>query len=416
MNSVEQGKGFFYGWWIVVGAFISVFVGVGVGVFTFGVFFNDLIRDFGWTRASLSIASTVYVLIGAFLGPVIGTLSDRYGPKRVMLTGIFIMGLSLIGLRFLKSLWYLYLMYGLMGVGFCGLYISSMAVVSNWFIRKRGTATGLMFMGVGAGGLVLAPLANYCILAFGWRSTYMILGLLTWLIALPAISLLIKTKPEDIGLLPDGDLVRKTSAGPLALEGLTSEQALRTPTFWLLVVIFFLFSCGLTGVTIHLVPYLRDVGFTPTVAANIFGIVCGLSILGRVGFGYLADRMDIRYVTIMSYVLCIIGLICLIGVTPAHLPYLIGFIGTYSFSYGGDAALQPIIVAKCFGRAAIGKLLGYLYVPFSVGLGLWPFLGGYVFDLTKSYQGAFIIYIVSFVLACVGLVFIRVGVWERARG
>jgi len=259
----------------------------------------------------------------------------------------------------------------------------------------------------------LAPLANYCILTFGWRLTYIILGLITCVITIPAISFFVKTKPEDIGLLPDGDVAQKISDRPLSIEGFSSKEAFTTVTFWILVVVFFLFSCGLTGVTIHLVPYLRDQGFSPTTAANILGIVCGLSILGRLGFGYLADRIDVRYVTLMSYSLCIIGLAFLIGVKPSKLIYLIGFIGTYSFSYGGDAALQPIIVAKCFGRVAIGTILGYLYVPFSIGLGLWPFLGGYIFDRTNSYQLAFSIYIVSFILACVAILFIKIGAWEK---
>ena len=413
MTASNKNSQVFYGWWIVAATFISVFIAIGVGVFTFGIFFKDLIKTFGWSRASLSMASTIFVLIGAIMGPLIGIFNDKYGTKRVMITGTFVMGLGLIALYFLHSLWYLYLMYCLMGIGYCGLYISSMAVVSNWFVKKRGTATGIMFMGIGAGGLVFAPVTNYCILTFGWRLTYIILGLITWVVTIPVINLFVKTKPEDMGLLPDGDIAQKNSGPPRSIEGLTAKEALKTSTFWILVAVFFLFSCGLTGVTIHLVAYLRDVGFSPTLAANIFGIVCGLSILGRLGFGYLADRIDVRYVTVMSYLLCIIGLVFLIGVRPSKLVYLMGFIGTYSFAYGGDAALQPIIVAKCFGRAAIGTILGYLYVPFSLGLGLWPFLGGYFFDRTNSYHLAFTVYIISFILACVAILFIKIGAWGK---
>ncbi|HNR13424.1 MAG TPA: MFS transporter [Thermodesulfobacteriota bacterium] len=411
----EQKSSMFYGWWVVLAAFVSVFIGVGVGVFTFGVFFKDLIQEFGWNRATLSIASTIYVLIGAVVGPFMGTLNDKYGSRLVMTLGTCIMAASLIGLSWMKDLWYLYVMYGLMGIGFCGLYISAMAVVSNWFIRKRGTALGLMFMGIGAGGLVLAPLTNYFILSFGWRTAYILLGVITLLLAVPTINVFIKTKPEDVGLLPDGAMAGPGKGGPMKIEGLSAQEAMRTPTFWILAAVFFLFSCGLTGVTIHLVPYLRDVGFSPTTAASIFGIVSGLSILGRLGFGYLADRIDVRYVTVMSYALCIIGLLFLMGVGPSAMIFVVGFVATYSFSYGGDAALQPIIAAKCFGRAAIGKILGYLYVPFSVGLGLWPFLGGYIFDVRNSYDLAFSIYIAAFFLSCIAILFIKTGAWESRK-
>jgi len=267
-------------------------------------------------------------------------------------------------------------------------------------------------MGVGAGGLVLAPLANYFILNFGWRTAYILLGVITLLLAVPTINLFIKTRPEDIGLLPDGATAGMAKGGPVKIEGLSAQEAMRTQTFWILAAVFFLFSCGLTGVTIHLVPYLRDVGFSPTTAASIFGIVSGLSILGRLGIGYLADRIDVRYVTVMSYALCIVGLLFLMGVEPSAMIFVLGFVATYSFAYGGDGALQAIIPAKCFGRAAIGKILGYLYVPFSMGLGLWPFLGGYIFDVQKSYDLAFSIYIASFFTSCIAILFIKTGAWE----
>ena len=132
-------------------AFVVTFVAIGIGILSFGVFFKHLIKEFGWNRASAFPSFNNFILIGAITSPLIGTLNDKYGPKWVMITGAFGMGLVLIILYFLESLWGLYLLYGLMGIGFFGLLISSMAVISNWFIKKRGTAIGIMFIGIGTG-------------------------------------------------------------------------------------------------------------------------------------------------------------------------------------------------------------------------------------------------------------------------
>ena len=216
-----------------------------------------------------------------------------------------------------------------------------------------------------------------------------------------------------MALLPDGDVIETSINQSASLEGLTFSAARKTLTFWMLGAAFFLFSTAITGVAVHLIPHLEDVGFSTTVAVNIFSILNGLSLLSRLGFGYLSDRFDVRYVTILSYLLCAIGIGFLIQIKPSELPYLIGFIGFYGLAYGGPPALQPIIVAKSFGRVSIGKILGYLNLPFACGFGLGPFLIGYIFDLTNSYYWAFILFIFSYLIASIAILFTKISIWEK---
>ncbi|MEA3253780.1 MAG: MFS transporter, partial [Chloroflexota bacterium] len=196
----------FYGYWIVLVGFLCVFLTMGCGNFIFSLFVKSLQTDLGWSRGEIMTAFTIFFLIMGIASPFIGRLVDRYGPKGVILSGALLMGLGFLLLSVMKALWCFYLGYAIIGIGAAAMgAIPASAVVSNWFKRKRGTAIGIMSSGIGAGGLVLSPIVGgWLIPNLGWRHSYLALAILIWVLIIPLALLIVKTKPADMGLYPDG--------------------------------------------------------------------------------------------------------------------------------------------------------------------------------------------------------------------
>ncbi|MFC1903164.1 MFS transporter, partial [Chloroflexota bacterium] len=232
----------FYGYWVLVASFLFVFISQGCGFFAFSLFVKSLQEELGWGRGEIMAAFTMFILALGVGAPFIGRLVDRYGVKRVISTGAIIAGSGYVLLSQTNALWHYYLGYLIIGIGIAATgVVPASTAVSNWFKRKRGMAIGIMSSGVGAGGLVLAPIiGGYLIPNFGWRTSYLILALLIWVVIIPVALLVIKAKPADMGLYPDGaeapEMVNVTNSSSSAHDGLTLKMALATPAFWLIAI------------------------------------------------------------------------------------------------------------------------------------------------------------------------------------
>jgi len=284
----------FYGWVIVAAALVIILVLVGIR-FSFGVFFKSLEAEFELTRAATSSVFSAYMVLAALFGIVNGWALDRYGPRRILsLMGLFTgLGLLITGLT--SSLWQLFLSYSLLvAVGTAGPVPLLMSVISRWFDKKRGIAIGIATCGTGLGTLVLAPLAAYLISSFGWRMSYIVLGVIAWL-AVISLAMLLRRDPGEIGDLPDGVKARVGRAeltereNSSQLSGLSLGQALRTRNFWLLVSVFLLWAFCLGLIMTHVVPYATDLGISTIEASAILGLIGGLQILARFLVGRLSD-------------------------------------------------------------------------------------------------------------------------------
>ncbi|MBI3976599.1 MAG: MFS transporter [Chloroflexi bacterium] len=382
----------FYGWWVAAVAGLVNLIATGVLLQTLGVFIYPLEREFGWTRAQLSLANSVAFVVAGIAGPFVGRLNDRHGSRPLMLAGAAIMGFGVVSLAWLGSLWQLYLGYavGALGRNATG-YISLGALVSNWFSRRRGLALGIATGGGSLGGVIIVPLATALIAAFGWRTAWLLLGLLAWVVALPAVALVVRSRPADLGLTPDGlpdvTLQRAVSAG--RGDDWTASRAFRTVTFWLLTVTF---GCGFASqiaLGVHLVPYLIGEGLTPVAAAAFASMAYLFTAAGRFLSGWVADAFGSpRRVVAAALALQAGGLAILVGAGPFS-PLVWLFFICNGLGGGAPAALEPALVAESFGLRALGGIMGVIGIFMSAALVAAPVLAGLAYDLNHSYTVAF---------------------------
>jgi predicted MFS family arabinose efflux permease len=252
--------------------------------------------------------------------------------------------------------------------------------ISAWFDPRRGLALGIALAGVGLGGTVIPQLANVLIGRVGWRGAYASLALLTLVIAFPAVALWIR-EPRP------GEGERRLAATPRAVPGATSREAVREPRFWVLVAVFFLVAVAINGTVAHIIPLLTDRGISRGTATAIFGLF-GLSTLaGRLLAGYLVDRVFASYVASAFFLAPIAGFAFLAS-AAGPLPAL-GVV-LFGLGLGTEVDLIAFLLSRYFGQRAFGELYGYFFMVFGLGSSVGRFLGGYVFDLTGSYNTAFL--------------------------
>lgn len=386
----------FYGYWIVVAAFFSVLIFSGCGFYAFSLFVRPLQADFGWGRGEIMTAFTIFYLIMGVTAPYVGRLVDRYGAREVISVGAFIAGLGFVLLSLMHNLWHFYGGYTIIGIGMVATsQVSVTAVVSNWFKKRRGTAIGIMSTGIGAGGFVLAPLiGSYLIPTFGWRATYVALALFMWTL-IPIALLVIRTKPADMGLYPDGrqgsEAVAETKAS-LSTTGLSPKMALATSTFWLIFISYLTLSFGQAGVLQNQVPHLEDIGFPLATAATALGIVGLMSAVGKLGFGWLCDKIQAKYVSGIGIGLQLVAIIILINVKPESSQAIIWLYAIFmGLGAGSWVPAMSMLVSANFGLVSYGAIFGAITLAYNFGTATGPLSAGYIYDITNAYYWAFIL-------------------------
>jgi MFS family permease len=393
----EQKRRRFYGPWIIMGAFVMLFCAFGTYLYSFPVFFHAMSVDMGWSRGDTSMAMTLSALLLGILSLFLGKILSRVGARAMFVWGCLIGGIGFILLSTLTTLWQFYLYYSLIvtfGVTSMG-FLPSFATVSNWYIRRRSTALGIVSVGAGAGGAVMAPAAHHLISSYSWGTAFLFMAAVLIVIGTPIAAFVMRTKPEDMGQLPDGEVPEKANPSPVkkndlaSLPGFTFGQALRTRAFWLIGIGGLLWGVGfLMGLT-HCVAHAVDIGISAAVAAGAVGLLSLFSIAGRLGFGWLGDRIDKRYVLMATMACGFLAYIALMLATSAFLLYVFAFF--LGLCVGGITPLAPAILADYFGRKDHGTIYGFsgLFLR-QVGCAAGPLLAGYLFDVTGSYDIAFI--------------------------
>lgn len=380
----------FYGYTIVFACFL--FQGVGIGAHTgFAVFFKPLLTEFGWSRATVSgAASLAFLLMGA-LGVLVGTLNDRFGPRiLVLVTGVFY-GSGYFLLSQTNSVWELYLFYGLVvGIGLSSIDIIALTTTARWFVRRRGTMTGLVKVGTGAGQLIMPLIASLLILHYGWRNASWGVGVIA-LVFIVGSGLLLRRDPGQMGLFPDGDDGPGKAPTGETGKGLSARGALRTPQLYTVCSMNFLVVGCLMTVTLHIVPHAQDTGLDPIKAAGVLSAIGGASMAGRLLTGLAIDRFGNSRSILVCFGLLLVSLLWLR--TAGELWSLYLFAAIYGVAHGGYFTLISPVVAWLFGVGSHGLLVGIVVFTGTAGGAFGPVLAGYIFDQTQSYQPAFLLLI-----------------------
>lgn len=346
------------------------------------------------------------------LGPLGGYLVDRYGPRRMMLIGSSLMGLGFLALSQVGSLPMFYVVFlGMISLGMSvGIRVPALVAPANWFVQKRGRALGIATSGGGLGG-IFVPVLGWLIVSVGWRTTAVMAGLLVWVVALPMATVL-RRSPEEYGLLPDGvraDASTADDGTDVAEESdeaaYTLGRALRLPVFWFLAIVLGLRQLAIGAIALHQVPFLVDIGIRPELAATVLGLTAVMSILGRLGFGWLADRSPKRLVMAATMALVALGALILANVSEWW--HLFFFVPVYAVGWGGGATVMFAVRAEYFGRKAFGTISGAMDSVQMFGLVLGPVFAGLVYDVTGSYYPAFLTFAVSAGIAALAMVFLR---------
>ena len=380
--------------WIVLGALLVItLVASGLRAI-FGVFIKPMEATFGWDRASLSGAAALSLFLLGAVGPFVGWLADRWGPRRVILVSCALLGAGTLLSSQVMSLWQVYLTAGvLMSVGGGGVQMSTAAsVVARWFETRRGLVLGVLGGAMSAGQLVIVPLAMWLTKSYGWRLSYVYLGVLLLVVCLPLALWMLKDDPAKRGLLAYGAVRSGLHAGvtpPPSDRYVSVAEAMQVPAFWLLAGTFFV--CGFTTgglILTHLVPHAADHGFSEMEAAQALGVMGAMNILGTVASGWVCDRYGRKGPLAFYYALRGVSLLFLLYVW--NLPSLEIFAALFGLNYISTVPATTAITANIFGKYSIGSLSGWIYFSHQVGAAIGAAVGGWIFQSTGSYSWAFV--------------------------
>ncbi len=394
----------FYGYIIALAAFLIMVVTWGA-FYCFGVFFKPVLIEFGWTRAATSGAYSLAFVLSGFLGIFAGRLSDRLGP-RIVVTGCgLFLGSGYLLMSQISTIWQLYLFYGvIVGIGLSGAYVSTVPAVSRWFVKRRGLMTGIVIAGIGAGTMVMPPLANWLISSYGWRVSYNIIGIIVLVLIILAAQFL-KRDPSQLGLSPYGEGEAEQGSLNLEARGFSLQRAIHTRQFWMLCAMFLCFGVSVQAIMVHIVIHATELEISAASAANILAIIGGVSIAGRIIMGSAGDRIGNKLAITVCFILMSVALLWLLVTKELWMFYL--FAVVFGFAYGGWAALISLMVAELFGLSSLGVILGAVTFGVASGEAIGPTLAGRIFDITSSYQPAFLICAGLSIIAIILAVFLK---------
>ena len=340
---------------------------------------------------------TIRSLVAGVTAPFIGPLHDtKSGPRILMLGSAILLAFSLISLKYVHHLWEFYLLIGFLGgitqIGAGGMLTQS--VLPKWFIRRRGRAMGIALMGSGFGPM-LFPVTLQAVLTFvNWRDAWMLMGFFTVIVLAP-LSLLVRTRPEDVGMLPDGDMepdntsVEGTKPSVATEISLTRHEAFRTSAFWFIAAGVMLASVGLQGFQANLLPHFQDIGYSAAVGALAITVYGACSVSVRIVWGVLGERFQIRYLLMAQTFLTGCSIVWLLVMPGGNTVLLFGFAAFHGLTMGGYFILHPMMVANYFGRENLGGIQGVLRPFTTTATAISPILVATAYDAQGSYFWGF---------------------------
>lgn len=393
----------FYGWYIVAACFALYFLFAGAGFYSFSIFIKPIESEFGWPRSAIALTMSIYLIIGGLMAPVFGRLVERYGPRKVMRAAAMASGACFMMVSLTRSLWYFYGIYALLAVSICGMGVIPIShLLANWFDKRRGTALGTAMVGISVGGLLLAPGIGWTNAHFGWKASFLAMGVLVWLLALPLIQYVIKNQPSDMGLGTDGDTAPPPHAKPLEtprpeIKGHQAATVLRSRPFWCIFTAFFLAPFAQMGVLQHQVPMIMETGISEGMAATVLGLTAGIGGLGKLSFGRISETWTFRNVVLLCFGLQALALALLLF--THSIPMVWGYALIFGFSMGGVVVLIPLVVGHYWGLLSYGVLIGVIWVANALGGSLGTYISGLIYDCSGNYRYALYLFLTAYLVA-----------------
>jgi MFS family permease len=420
MTDPRAETGVFHGWKLIAALSVILFFAAGGSMYVFPVFIESFQKEFGWSMTQISAGAALFAIVMGLSNPLVGTLFARWGARPTMLTGATLLALTSLAYASLQSLSMLYAIMLVAGFAVASsTVLPAQTLVTNWFDRFRGRAMGVTMLGIGAGGFLLPPLNELLIRLLGWRLTWLVSCAILVLIVIPLIAGFVRTRPSDLGLTRDGAASGEAGgAESTPASGLTTRRAVATPTFWLLVGVFLLQLTGVSALNFHFVPFaIQEIRFTPQQAAFFYGLAVGFSIVGRLAFGWLADRWSPALLMATSLLLAALGptvlelLFLRLRLHQVQLLWLYAI--PFGIGSGGNFVTLPVLAGRCFGELHFSRIMGLLMTGSAVGVIVGIPVSGWVFDETGSYEWVLVACLLLLLLATLLTALVRT---ERHHG
>jgi MFS family permease len=406
----------YYGWWIVLAAFLNLFFVVGIIFYGFPVFYPYFVESLGFTRAQVTQGFLLgFLFAGLPFGVLAGTLIDRVGARSVILAGVGLVGIPLLLMGFMRRFWQFEALCIVEVIGYVlAGPIANQVLIVRWFDRRRGQAMGYAYLGLGLGGVTAPMLVNYLARTLGWRHALELIGALVLIVLFPIGTLVTRSSPEDSGISPEAFGEKQTpheNPSRLATRSVDVAQAVRSAPFWLILAGSTLAIGAIGAVIQHFILFLKDSGYTGTQASTFSTILLAASLGGRVVVGHIADRLPKSY--IMAFFYFSIGASVFLLANPHSIATLWYFAIIFGFSMGADYMLIPLVTSEWFGAASLGKLLALIIMGYSIGQWACPWLVGKLFDARHSYDLAWKLVAISGIAGAV--IIFALPTWFRPR-
>ncbi|MCW4051170.1 MAG: MFS transporter [Candidatus Bathyarchaeota archaeon] len=391
----QKWDNLFFGWKTVFAGAIIACWGYGSWYYGMGALFGPLIAEFGWTRTQLSLAFSMRSIEGGLEGPFGGMLIDKYGERKITILSTIIACIGLIAVLFVKTIWQFVIVWGLIvSLGFnLGLYDTVNSAVAKWFVKDRSRAIGIVTIGGGLGAPIIVPVMTWIILNYSWRHALMFVVVSTALIAIPLAWFFMKDKPpEAYGMLPDGVKLELDENGETKSNldfgyDFTPQEALKTRSFWMILIAFMLNGGTLAMITMHQIVFHTELGIDAMAAAGILGLMATISLGGRVLTATLGGKFTERQYLMLGYTMRTIGL--MIFIYARTIPTIMAFAVIYGIGYGITIPAQTSLRADYFGRKAYATITGYTTFFTAITNVVYPTFAAWIYDTTGSYIQAF---------------------------
>jgi sugar phosphate permease len=394
----------FYGWFALAGLSLVVFTMSGAFVNSFGVFLPVICDDLGWSRAVVAMAMSIGIMSFGLPSPLFGLLVTRFGPRFTIIWGNLVAAAAIAGISMVHEIWQFYVLYSIIGIGGgFGGYIACSTIANNWFIKKRSLALGIFTASGGLGGFVFPPVATALIAAIGWRLSWVVMAGIVALGATVGGVILIRNKPEDMGLVPDGaepGPFDGIEAGKTAVPGkeaaFSLKQLVKMPVIWMIAGFAVANAFVIGTMNTHQVAYIQDIGFTPMTAATTMSVLAAIGVAGSVSFGASALKLNVKKLAIGAFCCQLVAMAILLTTKQLGLLYIYAIL--LGLGYGALTTAMPTFVGIYFGREVYARALG-LILPFQIGAqAVAAYVAGVIYDAAGSYTLAFIV-VAAFIAA-----------------
>jgi MFS family permease len=378
----------FYGFIIVAVIFCIHLVSFGLSD-SYGALINPWINYFGWNRTAISGAYSLAFIVSGIMGMVMGIITDRYGPRIALSICGVCLGIGFILISRMQALWQLYIFYGLIfGTGMSGIWAPLLSLISRWFTSKRGLISGIVISGGGLGAFIGPPVITLLVSNYTWVNATLILGIFVLLWVLLAAQFL-KRDPANTGQVPYKEIHTRELNQQLSTQDFSLKEAINTIQFWNIFGMLFCLSFFTFSILVHYMPHVIQLGIPAYSAAYILSTISGVSILGNFVMGRIGDKLGPKKIFIISFVVMTAAIFGLIQAHSVWQLYLFSIV--FGFNHGGNATAQAPLAARIFGLKAHGAIFAFASFGFTIGGAVGPLVTGYIFDLTRGYQTAFIL-------------------------